>query len=52
MAAGPGLEPGYQPPKGRVLPLDDPAILLQSIISILKIQHAEIKAIPPLRLKF
>ena len=30
-AAGLGLEPRYHPPEGRVLPLDDPAILFSSI---------------------
>ena len=28
LAAGLGFEPRYSPPKGDVLPLDDPAILL------------------------
>src|SRR3989344_5120172 len=30
MAAGLGFEPRYSPPKGDVLPLDDPAIDIQS----------------------
>ena len=29
LAAGLGFEPRYQPPKGRVLPLDDPAMVLK-----------------------
>ena len=32
LAAGLGLEPRYSPPKGDVLPLDDPAILYNSIL--------------------
>lgn len=27
-AAGPGFEPRYPPPKGGVLPLDDPAAVI------------------------
>ena len=27
LAAGQGLEPRYHPPEGRVLPLDEPALL-------------------------
>ena len=35
-AAGLGLEPRYQPPKGRVLPLDDPAARLTNESNLTK----------------